>query len=149
MRIRRGDGVRERAAVLGGGPAGWVQVSISTRTAREAELRMWMDALSDPDWRMRLLAGERVCELVGLAEAVRAVAPGGALRPAPSWPACDIAPSRAVVEGAERWLVCAVRTMVQGVPLMEEVRVRVPLEAGALEEAVERGRRELARRMVG
>ena len=121
---------------------------VSPAVMREAELRMWIDALGSRDWRMRLLAGEKVCELTGVLEAVRGLAPGGALRPAPSWPQVDIVPQDCRVDADGRWLLCGVRTLVHGVPLVEEVRVKVPLADGALMEAVDRGRDGLARRML-
>ena len=115
---------------------------------RQAELRMWMAELDSRDWRMRLLAGEKVCELTGVLPAVRGVAPDGSLRPVPEWPLVDIVPEACVVEGGVRWLQCAVRTLRGGVGMVERVRVEVPLADGALEEAVERGRRGIAGRFA-
>ena len=121
---------------------------MNPKLLREAELRMWIDQLGSRDWRMRLLAGEKVCELTGVLEAVRGLAPGGALRPAPPWPQVDIVPQECRVDADGRWLLCGVRTLVHGVPLVEEVRVKVPLADVALMEAVARGRDGLARRML-
>ncbi len=116
----------------------------------QAELRMWLAQLNAPDWRMRLVAGERVCEIAGLAGALRAVAADGCLRPPPAWPLVDIQPARCVSGGPEgHRLVCVVRTLVAGVPLTEEVTLRVPMEDGALADAVDRGRAALRARLVG
>ena len=60
----------------------------------------------------------------------------------------DIGPEACVVEGGVRWLQCAVRTLRGGVGMVERVRVEVPLADGALEEAVERGRRGIAGRFA-
>ncbi len=120
-------------------------------TLRRAELRMWLDELDALDAGRRLVAGERVCEMLGLADAVRAVAPDGALRPPPAWPLVDIVPVATETDGVVRRVVVEVRTAVQGVRMTERLRVEVGrrgLEPGALEEAVERGRRALGGRLL-
>lgn len=118
---------------------------------RTAELRMWMDELDALDAGRRLIAAERVCEMMGVADAVRAVAPDGVLRVPPDWPRVDIVPVATETDGVVRRLVVEVRTMVSGVRLTERLRVEVGrrgLPPGALEEAVERGRRALAGRLL-
>jgi len=123
-------------------------MSVTDAIMREAELRMWMNELDALDAHRRRIAARRVLELTGTLEAVRALAPDGALRPPPAWPLVDIVPLRCAVRGPRRWLVAGVRTLVAGQTLTEEVEVEVPLVDGALAEATERGRAGLRGRLL-
>lgn len=120
-------------------------MSVSDRVLRQAELRMWMAELDRPDGHMRRVAARRVLELTGTLEAVRALAPDGALRPPPAWPLVDIVP---VACRLPRTLVAAVRTAVAGAVLTEEVAMGWPPAEGEMMDAVERGRAALRGRLA-
>lgn len=123
-------------------------MTVTERVLWQAELRMWMAELDALDAHKRRVAARRVLEMTGTLEAVRALAPDGALRPPPAWPLVDIVPVACRVEGGSRALVAAVRTAVAGQVMTEEVAVAVPLADGALADAVERGRAALRGRLL-
>ena len=116
--------------------------------ADQAVLRYHISQLDALDTPTRLRAAAEVCRLCGVTDAVSGLAPGGTLRPPPSWPLVDIVPHAAHRDADGSWLEARVRTHVGGGVVTESVRVGVPLREGALADAVERGRAALERRMA-
>ncbi len=114
----------------------------------EAELKMWyaeLDATAQgrADWKMRKLAAQRICEIVGIAEAIRAVAMDGALRTPPAWPEVDLA----VTGGGPGFVTFDVRTLApSGAPLSVGMRIAFKgrnKNQEQIGEAMEMGKRKL------
>ena len=125
---------------------------IDPTVMQQAELRMWMSELDAtigrrPDWPKRRIAAQRVCEMTGLAEVVKAISANGELSIPPEWPTCD----GVLVGGGVGLLTIAVRTVYHG--QKREVRMGIKIEGRGVShvppfaEALERGRVEL-RKMI-
>jgi hypothetical protein len=109
---------------------------------RQAELKMWCAELDATDKVRRKIAAERICEMVGIADTVRAISEGGRLRPPPDWPQVDLA----CVGGGPGFVSVDVRTMHEGRPLCVGVRIVYRGQgknSEAIGEAMEQGRRQL------
>lgn len=129
---------------------------VSKNVMAQAEYMMWLGELNAtrgkdnrPDWGKRRIAAERICEIIGIKDVIRAVALDGELRPAPKWPEVDIVP----VGGGESLITCEVRTYVQG---RGKMAVKIGLvkwgkkfDKAQIGEAMERGRWELKRLIDG
>lgn len=120
---------------------------VTPAVLQRAELAMWIRELNHPkaSWNERRVAAIRICEIVGVADAVRAIGPGGVLRPPPAWPEVAMAP----VGGLPGFMLVLVRSLIDGA--VREVQIAVPMakpgeNAAAIEEARKRGVWELARR---
>lgn len=115
--------------------------NVTPEMLAQAELNMWVTELRNPraNWKTRHVAGQRICEILGIAEAVRAQSTNGMLRLPPAWPEIDCVP----VGGGVGFITTAVRSMIEG--QRREVEVRIPRADGvdmkpAIEEALLRGR---------
>lgn len=120
---------------------------------QEAQTKMWISELDakdehgKPNWPMRRLAGEKVCELFGIKDALQAVSLGGELRVPPPWPEVAIVP----VGGGPGFLRCEVRTLHANEIKSAAVRIAVKRTKDheqQIGEAMEIGKAKL-RRMVG
>ena len=117
------------------------------------ELRMWIEQLDAKkngraDWPTRRLAGERVCELLGIAQQLRAVSAGGALAMPPPWPTVDIVPTG----GGPGFVQCEVRTLHKGFSRSVGIRIaagKPGTHQAEIAEALDRGRRQLRKLIDG
>jgi hypothetical protein len=127
---------------------------IPPEVMQRAEFRYWtmqLEALlpnGRPNWEMRRIAGVRICEMVGIAGALQAVAAGGELEAIPDWPEVSCKP----VGGGVGFLHVEVATRseklgVVRVPIALKLVGRKETYAGQAGEAIERGRWQL-RKMI-
>jgi len=124
---------------------------IEANVMKDAIYRMWVEELNAnddkgrADWSRRRIAAEQICDIVGVTDAVRAIALDGELRPPPKWPEVDCVP----IGGGPGIITCEVRTLH---PVRGKMAVKVGLardgkkfDQAQIHEAVERGRFELGR----
>lgn len=124
-------------------------MTIDAQALQQAELRMWTDELEAvdangrPDWAKRRIAGERVCELLGIADVIKAVTAGGALEVPPTWPEVACRP----VGGGPGFLRVEVSTLYNERPLRIPMRLAALGRKGGYGEqigaAIERGKWQL------
>lgn len=118
---------------------------VDAATMQWAEMQMWMLEIKKrgATWREKFIAAERICEIMGVDRALRAVSSNGLLRLPPPWPLVDVVP----VGGGPGFITTAVRSMIGGI--RREVNVRIARTDGkpyaaAIEEAVAVGKFKLA-----
>lgn len=116
----------------------------------QLETLMWRRELDSPKRNNRLIAAERICEIAGVAEPLKAISGEGALAPVPQWPECSIHPTG----GGLGVVRCRVATLHKGRKLYVDLGIAtrggkyVPgTYQDDVAEALERGKFEL-RQMI-
>ena len=125
----------------------------NAKIMRQATYLMWVSELNAmkaggkvADWHKRRIAAQMICEMVGVADVIKAVARDGVLRPPPLWPEVDIVP----VGGGPSMVTCAVRTAHKGKVLQVKCAMVRPsggkkFVADQIAAALDRGKFELKR----
>jgi len=76
---------------------------------------------NDPSYQRLRSAATEICRRAGILDVLKAVSADGALRPPPPWPQADIVP----VGGGPGYVICAIRTMYQGLVADTRERIKV------------------------